>query len=81
MSSRDKDVYSRTDPCDRTGGLEHPVSGRRTDRGHIPVEHHEGEPPIAFERILARERFDGVALLRLNPVVSRDHGVVFVALP
>jgi len=60
------------------GGLEHPVDAGRTDRHHIPIQHHEGQPPVALQRILGLERQDGLLLPAFQPVVAWDPGIVLV---
>ena len=59
-------------------GFEHAVDRRRADGDHVAVKHHKGEAAIALQRVLAGKVDDGLALGRLDPVIARDQGVVFV---
>lgn len=70
----------RVAPSDQTGGLEHTVGCRWTDCGNVLVEHHERQPPIAFQRVLFGIFHDGGPLLRIDPMVTGNQGVVFVRL-
>lgn len=70
----------RVAAADQTGGLEHTVGCRRTHCGDVVVEHHEGQPPIAFQRVFFGVFHDGGPLLRIDPVVTGNQGVVFVRL-
>ena len=61
-------------PC----SFEYPISGGRTNCGNIAVQHHESEPAITFQRVLASKLDDGRSLLWFDPMVARNHGVVFI---
>ena len=50
----------------------------RADGDDIGVEHHEGQPPVAFERMLRRGSRDRLLLPVLEPVVAGDLAVVLV---
>lgn len=64
--------------ADDAGTLEHAIGRRGAHCGHVAIEHHEGKPPVAFERILSGKGFNGGALLWLDPMVAWDHRVVFM---
>lgn len=53
---------------------------QRTDGDHVLVEHHEGQPAIALQRVLLLEVEDRLALAGLQPEVSRDLAVMLVGL-
>ena len=57
---------------------QHSVDGGRTDRHAIRIDHHEGESPVAFQRVLRSEPDDLFLLPRLDPVIARDLSVVLV---
>src|SRR5262249_1619532 len=65
----------------QAGLLQHPINAGRADRHHVAVEHHEGQPAIALQGILAVELLDRAFLLLVKPVVPRHPGVVLVDLP
>jgi hypothetical protein len=60
------------------GGPEHPVDARRADGDDVGVEHHEREPPVAFERILGVVVKDRLFLPGFQPPVAGDLAVVLV---
>src|SRR6476661_5485466 len=57
---------------------EHAVDARRADGDDVGVEHHEGEPAVAFQRMAGVEVEDGRLLPRLEPPVAGDQCVVLV---
>lgn len=63
-----------------TGRLEHAVDGRRADRDHVLIEHHEAQSPVAFERMSVMEVDDGVAFPVLEPPIARNLAVMRVGL-
>jgi len=62
----------------QSGVFEDAVDAGRAAGGHIGVEHHEGQLPIAFERVLPGEGADAFLLLVGEPVIARHPGVMFV---
>ena len=56
------------------GGLEHAVRRRGADGDEVAVEHHEGEPAVALQRVLQGKAEDGRPLVRLDPMIARDEG-------
>ena len=60
------------------GLLENAVNAGRAARDDVPIEEHEGESAIAFERELGMEVEDRFFLVGFEPVVAWDPGVVFV---
>jgi len=46
--------------------------------GGIGVEHHESQPPIAFERVVASEGADAIFFVIGEPMIARHPGVVFI---
>ena len=67
-------------PGQESGALEDAVHAGRAAGDLIGIEHHEGQPPIAFERVLASEDADFFFLVVGEPVVARHPGVVLVDL-
>jgi hypothetical protein len=64
----------------QAGGLEDAVDAGGATGHDIPVEHHEGQTAIALQGELLVEVEDGLLLLRLQPVVAWDPGVMLVGL-
>src|SRR6202008_2190829 len=54
-----------------------PYAGR-THRHDVGVQHHEGQPPVALERVLQMERDDCLLLPILQPKVPGNPTVVLV---
>lgn len=52
----------------------------RTHRHDVGVQHHEREPPVAFQRILQVERNDRLLLPILQPKVPRNPAVMLIDL-
>ena len=63
-----------------TSGLEDAIHTSRAAGDLIGIEHHEGQPAVAFERILASEDADLFFFVVGKPVVARHPGVVLVDL-
>ncbi|MGC2273063.1 MAG: hypothetical protein WA539_13870, partial [Candidatus Sulfotelmatobacter sp.] len=61
--------------------LQHSPNTRRTDGHNVTVEHHERQPPIAFQRVLQMEPDDCFFLPRLQPEIAGNPTVVFVDAP
>ena len=38
--------------ADQSGRFEHPIRRRRSHRGHVRIQHHEGQAAVAFQRVL-----------------------------
>ncbi len=60
--------------------LEHTINARRAGGCHIGVEHHEGQPAIAFQRMLSLEVEDGLCFGVVQPMIARYPCVVLVDL-
>jgi hypothetical protein len=60
--------------------FEDAVNARRAAGSDVVVEHHEGQPAVAFEGEEGVEVNDGFLFLGFKPVVAGDPGVVFVGL-
>src|SRR6266852_4004068 len=60
---------------------QYPPHAGRTHRHDVGVQHHEREPPIAFQRILQMERNDRLLLPILQPKVPGNPAVVLVDTP
>ncbi len=67
-------------PVQQPGPFEHPIHARRADRHHVRIQHHEGQSPIPFQRILLVVLQDGLLFLVCEPVIPRDPSVVLVDL-
>src|SRR6266568_6450174 len=61
--------------------LQHSPNASRAHRHHIAVQHHERQPPIAFQRILQMEADDRLFLPRLQPEVTGNPTVVLIHTP
>jgi len=61
--------------------LQHSPNTRRTDGHNVSVEHHERQPPIAFQRVLQVELDDRFFLPRLQPEITGNPTVVLVDAP
>ena len=59
---------------------ERAVDARGTDGDDISVEHHEGQPPVAFQGMPSVEVEDGFLLPVFEPPVARNLAVVLVDL-
>ena len=64
----------------QSGGLEDAVDAGGAAGDDIGVEHHVRQAPVAFERILPRERDDASLFVGRQPMVAGNPGVVFVHL-
>ncbi len=67
-------------PGQQSRGLEDAIDAGRAAGDLVGIEHHEGQPPVAFERMRAGERADAFFLVAGEPVVARHPGVVLVDL-
>ena len=65
-------------PGQEPGGLEDAIDAGRAAGDDVGVEHHEGQPAIAFEGMAAGEGADALLLVVGEPVVARHPGVVLV---
>ena len=63
---------------DQSGVAEHAVDAGGTDRDDIGVEHHEGQPTVAFQGMPGVEVEDGLLLPVLQPPIAGDQRVVLV---
>ncbi len=73
-------VMVGVEPASRSGGFEDAVDAGRAASDLVGIEHHEGQPAIAFERVGAGEGADAFLLVVGEPVVARHPGVVLVDL-
>src|SRR5277367_1830681 len=60
--------------------IQHPPHAGRTHRHDVGVQHHERQPPIAFQRILQVERNDRLLLPILQPKVPGNPAVMLIHL-
>src|SRR6516164_1058851 len=67
-------------PVEQASSLEDTVDAGRAAGHDIAVEHHEGQPPVALQGVLAVEVKNGLFLDIFEPVVAGDPGVVLVGL-
>ena len=59
---------------------QHAPHAGRTHRHDVGVEHHEGQPPIAFQRIHLVERNDRLLLPILQPKIPGNPAVMLIDL-
>src|SRR5205807_10046694 len=52
----------------------------RAHRDNVGIQHHERQPPVAFQRILQMEADDGLLLPILQPEIAGNPAVVLVHL-
>ena len=52
----------------------------RADRHNVGIEHHERQPPVAFQRVLQMEPDDSLLLTLLQPEIAGNPAVVLVHL-
>jgi hypothetical protein len=57
------------------------TSSSQVHEANVPVQHHERQPPVSFQRILMVKADDGFLLPILQPKVARDLSIVFVGFP
>ena len=62
----------------QSGVAEHAVDAGGADGDDVGVEHHEGEPPVAFQGMPGVEVEDGRLLPVLEPPIAGDQRVVLV---
>jgi hypothetical protein len=65
----------------QSGTEQHAIDAGGTDGDDIGVEHHESEPPVAFEGMATVEFHNGGLFPRLEPPVAWNQGIVFVGQP
>ena len=66
--------------ADLAGRFQHAIDRGRADRRHVVVEHHERQPPIAFQRMLTLVGHDGLLLPVFQPMVAGHLRVVLIDL-
>ena len=49
-------------------------------RNDVPIQHHEREPPVAFQRVIVIETDDGLAFPFFQPEIARNGGIVLIGL-
>ena len=54
------------------------IDAGRAASNLVGIEHHEGQPPVAFARMAAGEGANAFFLVVAEPVIARDPGVVLV---
>src|SRR6266566_4535032 len=59
---------------------EHPPDAGRAYRHDVGIQHHERQPPVAFQRVLQVEPDDGLLLPLLQPGIAGNPAVVLVHL-
>src|SRR5437016_3840049 len=59
---------------------QHSPNAGRTHRHNVCVQHHERQPPVAFQRVLQMEADDGLLLPILQPEIPGNPAVVLVHL-
>jgi len=62
------------------GGFQDPVNAAGADGHHVGVQHHERQPPIAFQRMRLGVLGDGAFFPVFQPMVARHQAVVLVGL-
>src|SRR5713226_3158033 len=62
----------------QSSSAQHAPHAGRTHRHDVGVQHHEGQPPVALQRVLQVERDDGLLLPLLQPKVPGNPTVVLV---
>ena len=67
-------------PASSPAHFEHAIHAGRAAGGHVGVDHHEGQPAIAFQRIAPREATDALFFVVGEPVVAGHPSVVLVDL-
>ena len=69
-------------PLRQESGLaEHSPHAGRADRRDVGIQHHEHQPPVAFQRVLQVEPDDGLFPPILQPEIAGNPAVVLVNLP
>src|SRR5271170_7333343 len=68
-------------PREQSGSLQHPPNAGWTDGHNVGIQHHERQPPIAFQRILQMEPDDRLFLPRLQPKITRNPTIVLIHAP
>ena len=65
-------------PGQESCGLEDAIDAGRAARHLVGIEHHEGQPAVAFERMAAGESTDTLFLVIGEPMIARHPGVVLI---
>ena len=60
--------------------VEHSPHAGRADRHDVGIQHHERQPPVAFQRVLHLEPDDGLFLPVLQPEIAGNPAIVLVHL-
>jgi len=58
--------------------IQHTPHAGRTHRHDVGIQHHERQPPVAFQRILQVERKDRLPLPILQPKVPGNPAIMLV---
>src|SRR5437773_4165607 len=67
-------------PVQPPRSLQYAIHGGWADGHHVIVEHHEGEPPVAFQRVAIVVVENRLLLPVLEPPVAWHLPIVFVGL-
>ena len=67
-------------PIEPARALQHAIDARGTDRHHVIVEHHEGQPAIAIQGMLRVVVEDRPGFPILKPTIAWHLAVVLVGL-
>jgi hypothetical protein len=67
-------------PLHQSGVVEHSLDAQGASRHNIGVEHHEGETPVPFKRILAVRLDDGLLFPVFEPPVAGNPIIMLVHL-
>jgi len=65
---------------EKTGAAQDAIDRRWAGGKNVGIKSHEGQTPIAFQRVLFVELNNGTAFLWLKPMIARYLAVVFVDL-
>src|SRR5205807_6069695 len=65
-------------PGQESCALENAIDAGRAAGHLVSIEHHEGQPPVAFERMPTRESSDALFLVLGEPMIARQPSVVLI---
>src|SRR5260370_20503891 len=61
-----------------SGGFEYPIGAGGRDGHHVTIQHHEGQPAVAFHRELMMEANNSHLFPRLQPMIARHQSLMFL---
>src|SRR5207302_1943164 len=67
-------------PGQESRRLEDAIDTGRAAGGLVGIDHHEGQSPVAFERVAAGEGADAILLIGGEPMIARHPGIVLIDL-